>query len=81
MTASKIRSVLHRLATEINRFGVSASQIMRGGEAHKKYCVLRVVRAHSERQLQMRNGFVRLSVEGQRRAKVTVSGSKVRVYV
>lgn len=73
--------MLHGLATEIDRFDVTARQIMRGGEAHKEYCVLRIVGAHADGLFQMRYRAVRLAIKGKGPAKITVSGSKVRVQI
>ena len=81
MTAGKSRSVLYSLSTEINRFDVSASQVMSGGETHKEYCVLRIVRVHPDGLFQMRYRSVRLAIKRKGPAKITVSGSEVRVQI
>lgn len=73
--------MLYSLATEINRFDVLACQVMSGGEAHKKYCILWVVRTHTDGLLQVRDRSVRLAIKGKGPAKITVSGSEVWVQI
>ena len=73
--------MLYSPAAVTNRFAVSACQVMRGGGAHKKCCVLRIVRAHTGSLLQMRYCSVRLAIERKGPAKITVSSSEVWVQI
>src|SRR6266849_2821020 len=81
MTAGKSRSVLNGLATEGDRFGVVARQVICRGQAHKEYCVLRIVRTRADRLFQMRDRSIRLAIKRKGPAEITVSGGEIRVEI
>src|ERR1019366_5395579 len=79
ITCGECGTLLYSCAAVFNCFGVSSSKIMGGGKTGVENRILWVVRAHTDRLLQMGNCLIRLAVECERPAEVAVGGCEVRV--
>src|SRR5512144_3070391 len=54
---------------------------MGGGEGHIEYRILRIVRAHADRLLDMIDGLVRSTVKRERKSKIAMRGGEVWVEI
>jgi hypothetical protein len=53
MSISQSEPLLHGFSAKADRFGITAGEVMGGGEGHIEYRILRIVRAHADRLLDM----------------------------
>ena len=81
MTRGKCRTLLQSFAAIFDRFGKASGEIMGNGETRIENRILRVVRAHPDRLLQMRDRLFGLAAKCERPPEIAVRSGEVRVEV
>src|ERR1700687_100195 len=72
MTRGECRTLLQSFAALFDRFGKASGEIMGNGETRIENRILRVVRAHPDRLLQMRDRLFGLAAKCERPAEIAV---------